>query len=188
MESWIHSGTGKSEIRSQREPGPREEGGAWPQLAQRTSIMLCASDTAPDEPSSVISVGSLLWSICIVAPENCGAHSVNNSGVNDTKAQRNTRRNAREKESAVASAKTHQLERFNGLAASARQSIELSVNRATHQVWEGDSLHSDFSKAGFRRCMQAGEDGAANTAMVMRMAHLPITRPTRSLRKQTGRY
>lgn len=57
--------------------------------------MLCASDTAPDEPSSVISVGSLLWSICTVAPENCGARRAINSGANESKSPRTTKRNAR---------------------------------------------------------------------------------------------
>ena len=37
----------------------------------RTSTMLCARETAPGVPSKVISVGSLLWSIWMVDPENC---------------------------------------------------------------------------------------------------------------------
>ena len=38
--------------------------------------MLCASETAPGVPNKVISVGSLLWSIWMVAPENCGIRFV----------------------------------------------------------------------------------------------------------------
>ncbi len=128
--------------------------------------MLCARETAPGDPSNVISVGSLLWSIWIVAPENCGMRFVN---------EMMHRRAKRRASLACQTVAGWQRTSCRALIVSPPLHGQHSARHDGHRLHACVAILSD------------GEPGRARAAARReeaedKRAHLPITRPTRSLR------